>query len=100
MVGVSFRQPDRNDKMTPHFKHWLAKTQVEVTAAAGMAAMWFLAWPMLRPWDGDGALVFVPSGAYASLGVFAGIVLLVAVVCAVLTLGARPEGADAPVAVR
>ncbi len=73
--------------------HFIEKIQVEIAAAAGFAVMYFLLWPTIKPWDVDGAVVFLPIGAGYNLLAFAGVVWLLAAMCAALTISARPEGA-------
>ena len=79
--------------MNPHHKHWLQKAQVQATAVGAFLVMWFLAWPLVRPWDAQAALTFVPGSDYASLAIFAGLVAALAALCAVATLPARSAGA-------
>ena len=82
----------RMTTMTHHRWHLLEKLQVEVAAAVGLVLMYFVAWPMLRPWDPDGAVVFLPHLAIGRLVVFALAVWAVTALCTLLTLTARPEG--------
>lgn len=73
--------------------HWVEKVQVGLATALSLAVMYYLVWPTLRPWDPDGAVVFLPTNAYGRLAIFAGTVWAMAAICALLTLRARPEGA-------
>ncbi len=73
--------------------HVIEKIQVEIAAVAALAIMYYAAWPILRPANVDGALVFLPIGAWGSLLNFALIVWVLAAVCAVLTISSRLEGA-------
>lgn len=73
--------------------HWVEKVQVGLATALSLAVMYYLVWPMLRPWDPDGAVVFLPAKEYGRLAIFAGTVWAMAGICALLTLRARPEGA-------
>lgn len=79
--------------MGPHQRHWLDKTQVQVASLLALAAVYFLAWPLFKPWDEGGAVAFVPVGDVARLLLLAGVVAVVALGCTLLTLHARPEGA-------
>lgn len=79
--------------MSPQFKHWLEKAQVQATAVVAFTVMWFLGWPVVRPWDPQGALAFIPTGDWGALAVFAALVLALAVCCAVATLSTRQAGA-------
>jgi len=79
--------------MTDRRRHWLEKAQVQATAAVALAAVYFLAWPLMRPWDVNGALTFLATGETTRLAMLLGIVALVSLFCAALTLQSRPEGA-------
>ena len=79
--------------MSHHRWHILERIQVEVAAIAMLAVMYFLIWPTVEPWDVDGTLVFLPTGATGRLVVFAGAVWLLSGLSALLTVSARPEGA-------
>ncbi len=79
--------------MSHHRRHLLEKVQVQITAAAALAAVYFLIAPALRPWEPGGATAFVPMGDYGRLAVFAAAVWAISAGCALLTLSARPEGA-------
>ena len=71
----------------------MEKLQVEVAAAAAVVLAWFVAWPLVRPWDPDGALAFLtPSPEIDRLLAFAAAVWAIAACCALLTLSARAEG--------
>jgi len=79
--------------MNPQQRHWLEKTQVQVTAAIAMVFAWFVCWRAVTPWEAQGVLSFLPDGAYARLAAYAGVVWGIALLCAVLTLSGPPEGA-------
>jgi len=86
--------PRRTDfDMDLQHRHMLEKLQVWIAAAAAACVAWFAAWPLVRPWDRGGALAFVPTGDWASLAVFAGVVVAMSSAVALVTLSARPEGA-------
>ncbi len=73
--------------------HFIEKIQVELAALVGLIVMYFVAWPIVAPWDVDGAVLFLPIEAGARLWVFAAVVWFLAAVAAVMTISARPEGA-------
>jgi hypothetical protein len=79
--------------MTQQRWHTLEKIQVEIAAAAALAAMYFLFWPMVKPPDVDSTATFLPLGAYRQLLNFALLVWILAAGAAVLTTTARPQGA-------
>ena len=79
--------------MNPQRWHWAEKVQVEVVAVLAFTVMWFVGWPMVRPWDPQGSLAFAPTGDWGALAAFIMLVLVLAACCAVLTLTARPAGA-------
>jgi len=79
--------------MSHETQRWLEKAQVQAAGAAALAAGWFLAWPLLRPWDPHGALAFLPYGDLARFAAFAGVAWALAAGCAVLTVSGRFEGA-------
>ena len=74
-------------------RHTLEKFQVWVAAAGAACVAWFAAWPLVAPWDRGGPLAFAPTGDWASLAMFAGVVVAMSSAVAVVTLSARPEGA-------
>ena len=92
-VPAAEGEDNRAETMSPQLRHWLEKVQVQATAAVAFAVMWFMCWPLVRPWDPQGALAFIPAGNYAGFAVFAALMLALAAACALLTLPARPEGA-------
>ena len=71
----------------------MEKLQVQVAAVAALALGWFAAWPLLKPWDGENALVFLPGGDIGRLLGFAACVWVIAAVSAALTLSARASAA-------
>ena len=79
--------------LSPQVKHWLEKAQVQAVAAAAFVGMWFLGWPVVRPWDPQAALTFIPNGQWAELAGFAALLWLLAAIAAVATRSARGEGA-------
>jgi hypothetical protein len=73
--------------------HTLEKIQVEVAAAAALAAMYFLLWPQLQPPDVDRVAVFLPLGASSHLLTLAVTTWMLAALVSLLTTAARPQGA-------
>ena len=60
---------------------------------AGVLAVYFLAWPVVRPADPLSPMTFLPLGGYASAGAFAGMFCVLVGLCAVVTVAVRPVGA-------
>ncbi|MBI5724725.1 MAG: hypothetical protein HZA50_12250 [Planctomycetes bacterium] len=73
--------------------HWLEKTQVELETIAAVLAVYFFAWPAIRPPDPAMPLAFVSAGGWSGAGKFALMFVLLALVSAVATIKARAEGA-------
>ncbi|RPI59728.1 MAG: hypothetical protein EHM48_08440 [Planctomycetaceae bacterium] len=79
--------------MSHHKFHWFEKTQVQLATVAAMAAVYFLLWPMLRPWDPQGPAMYVHYGSWAKLGLLAIVLLSFAALAGAITIKSRPEGA-------
>lgn len=79
--------------MSHQRRHLLEKLQVQIAAAAALAVAYFFMSRLVRPWEPGGTMVFIPAGDYGRLAVFAVLVWLLSVGCAILTLSARPDGA-------
>lgn len=80
--------------MEHHHHHWLEKLQVQIVTAAGLFAMYFLAWPIVRPpHDPLSPMVFLPLGGLGSMAAFAGVFCVLVAVCAVVTIAVRPVAA-------
>ncbi len=79
--------------MNPAYRHWLERMQVRLTAATALAVAWFACWQLVRPWDPQAALAFLPDWGYGRLATYAGVIWVIAAGCAVLTLSAPPHGA-------
>ncbi len=78
--------------MSHHRRHFLEKLQVQVAAVGALAVVYFLIAPALRPPEPGGAIVFIPTGDYGRLAIFACAVWIISACCAALTISARPEG--------
>jgi hypothetical protein len=79
--------------MTHQRRHAAETFQVVVAGGIALAAVYFAVWPVVRPWDAEGALAFLPVDGRGRLTVFALVLWLVAAGCAVLTVSCRPEAA-------
>lgn len=79
--------------MTHAHRHLREKIQVQAAALLGLLLAWFVLWPAVKPADPLGALSFLPGGDYGRLGVFALCTWGLALICGLLTLSARFEGA-------
>lgn len=79
--------------MTQRKFHWLEKLQVQLASAAALFIVYFWLYPLVRPWDPNAALAFVPYGGLGQLAMLAGIVWALAAVAALLTTKSRPQGA-------
>lgn len=73
--------------------HTWEKVQVEIGMVIGLVVMYLLAGSVLRTWDPDQAVIFLPKMEWARLAVFVAVVWGLAALCALLTTSARPEGA-------
>ena len=63
-----------------------------MAGAAAFLAAWFYVWRLVQPWETGGALAFIPAGRYGNLVLFAASAWALAALCALVTLGSRPEG--------
>lgn len=77
--------------------HWLEKLQVQLASAAAFGVVYFWLWRLLRPWDPEASLAFIPYGNAHQLLVLAGVVWALAAAAALVTTRSRPEGAMAAV---
>lgn len=73
--------------------HLLEKLQVQLAAVSALAVVYFAVWPILRPWDPQGPVTFLPGDHFPDLATFAGVLWALAAACAVATISSRPEGA-------
>lgn len=73
--------------------HGLEKIELQLAAAAAMAAAYFIFWPLLRQGDPLAALSFLAGDGWGRLWAFAAVFWILAAGCAVLTLSARPQTA-------
>ena len=73
--------------------HLLEKIQIQLATVIAGVAVYAAAWPLVRPWDVEGPVAFLPTGDAGGAVAFALIVWLVAGVTALATVRARPEGA-------
>ena len=62
-------------------------------SVVGLTAVYFLAWPAVRPDNPLSPITFLPLGGYASAAAFAGVFCLLVGLCAVVTVAVRPVGA-------
>jgi len=74
-------------------RHWLEKFQVQLAAAAGLAAVYLLLAPLLSGRDSDDPIAFLATGGYGRLAGFAVVVWALAAAAGVITITGRPEGA-------
>lgn len=79
--------------MSPSRFYWLEKLQVRIAAAAGIAAVYFLLWPSLRPSDPGAPVAFIAGGGISQMIIFAAGLWVVAGAAAVITVSGRPSGA-------
>jgi len=79
--------------MEHHHFHWLEKLQVQIITILGLLAVYFLAWPMVRPADPLSPMTFLPLGGYGSAAGFAVVFCVLVAICAVATITVRPVGA-------
>ena len=73
--------------------HLLEKFQVQLATVAAVVFVYFAIWPLLRPWDPQGPVAFVPNGNFGGAALLAGVMVLLAGGCSLVTLSSRPEGA-------
>lgn len=73
--------------------HDVEKLQVQVAAAVGLAAAYFLLWPVVAPTPPTEAMAMLATGSYLTLAKVVAVVAGLAVVAAVLTVSCRPQGA-------
>lgn len=59
----------------------------------GILAVYFLAWPVVRPADPLSPVTFLPLGGYGSAVWFAAVFFILVAACAVATVAVRPVGA-------
>lgn len=79
--------------MEHHHFHWLEKLQVQIITIAGLLAVYFLAWPVVRPADPLSPMTFLPLAGYGSTVNFAAVFCMLVAICAVVTVAVRPVGA-------
>ena len=79
--------------MEHHHFHWLEKLQVQIITIAGLFAVYFLAWPVVRPADPLSPVAFLPLGDYGCAVGFAAVFCVLVAVCAVATVAVRPVAA-------
>ena len=84
---------DAGKEMNYQRLHWLEKFQIQVTALAALAIVYFGLWTAFQSWDPEGPITFVPTGDYGRAAAFGGMVWGLAAIVAALTVSARPEGA-------
>ena len=74
-------------------RYWLEKLLVQVTALAVLMAVYFGFGTTFRSWDPAGPITFFATGAFAQAMTFAAMVWLLSIVCALVTVSGRSEGA-------
>ncbi|MCK4275302.1 MAG: hypothetical protein KAX78_02240, partial [Phycisphaerae bacterium] len=79
--------------MSPSRFYWVEKLQVRIAAAVGIAAVYFLLWPSLRPADPGAPVTFIAGGGIWRMIVFAAGLWVVAGAAALITVSGRPSGA-------
>lgn len=76
-----------------HRIHLLEKLQVELVGLLALVAVYYWLWPVIRWPDHSTAVAFIPTGSMSAAARLAGVVCLLAAVCAVATVSSRPLGA-------
>jgi hypothetical protein len=79
--------------MIPERIHWLEKVQVQVAVVATAGAVFLYFWRCAQAADPVGPATFLATGSTAGLIGTAVMFLVLAVVCGMLTVTSRPEGA-------
>ncbi len=72
--------------------HWLEKVQVQATAVAACVAGYFVVWPLVRPVDPQAPVAFLAGGTPMDAVLLAVAMLVLAALCCVPTVTARPAG--------
>ena len=72
--------------------HLLEKLQVQLATIASLCVVYFAVAPALDAADPQLPITFVGEAGFARIVLLAGVIWLVAVGCAVVTVAARPEG--------
>ena len=70
--------------------HWLEKLQLQVASAASLAVVYIIVWPYMRGSDPQGAMSFLANGSPQAILAFTAALLLLAAVCAIVTVNIRP----------
>lgn len=79
--------------MNPRRQFWLEKLQVQTAGALIAVVGYFVLWPILGASDPQGALSFLVDGGVSRLMSFALFFWVLAIICGVVTISARPVGA-------
>lgn len=79
--------------MIPERIHWLEKLQVQVAVVGAVGAVFLYFWRCAQTTDPVGPATFLPTGSTGGLIGAAVIFLVLAVVCGLVTVTSRPEGA-------
>jgi hypothetical protein len=78
--------------MTDRHYHWFEKLQVQVTTAAAVVATYFLIWPIVAPEDPGGPVLLIAGGSVVKAALLAGATWVLAALCCLTTVSARPQG--------
>ncbi len=78
--------------MSYHKLHLVEKLQVQLSAAIGLAAVYFALWPIYRPADPHAPFALLAQGHVARLALVVLTALLAGIASTMLTLKSRPEG--------
>ena len=69
------------------------KLQVQVASVLALGLVYFALWRLVRPWDPEGPVMFWPAGSWTATVTMVALLCGLAIVCALVTLRARIEGA-------
>lgn len=79
--------------MNHRWLHAIEKKQVQLAAGGGLVIVYFFLWSSLGSGDPAGPVSLSARGGFAAFGLFAVILVALAGICGVLTIGSRPAGA-------
>lgn len=78
--------------MTHRHSHWMEKLQVQLTTVGAAVAAYVVIWPLIRPTDPTGPVVFFALGTAGKVGLLAGAACVLAAACCLTTVSVRPQG--------